>query len=199
MTRTSPGTNSGFTLVELMITLVIMAIVITVGLPSFNDFVASQRVRTAASDLAADMAFARAEAIKESRPVVVEPIAGPGDWRRGWRIWVDIDGDRLLGANETRKIGDPIAGRSAVCGPATLNSGIVFRPDGRAAFPNTTLATLAPVGDTDGIKVSDDLGDAAPANDRVRTVFIGISGRATVQIQDPGYSATPRAACPSFP
>jgi prepilin-type N-terminal cleavage/methylation domain-containing protein len=191
-------TSRGFTLIELMITLVILAIVITIGVPSLSDFIASQHVRTTASDIMADMAFARAEAIKESRLVVMEPIGGAGNWKSGWRIWVDIDSDRARGADETRKSATPISGRTGLCGPATMNSGIVFRPDGRAAVPNTTLATLAPIGETDGIKVSDDLADAASTNDRVRTVFIGISGRPGVQIQDSG-SATPRAVCPAFP
>ena len=109
------GRSAGFTLIELMITLVIMAIVLTVGVPSFIDFIATQRVRTAASDLAADMAFARAEAIKESRWVIMEPIGGAGTWKDGWRIWVDLDNSRTRAAAEDRKTATGVSSRGKVC------------------------------------------------------------------------------------
>jgi len=181
MTRTTPGTNTGFTLIELMITLVIMAVVITIGVPSFNDFIASQRVRVTASDIVGDIALARAEAIKESRRAMMEPLTA-GDWKNGWRVCVDVNGnDGCDAPDEVRKIATPIPGRTKVC--ATPDEAIVFRPDGRtirAAASSTA----------DGIRVSDDLGDGTGANDRVRLVFLGVSGRPSVDIQDGG------TACP---
>ncbi|MGH8639559.1 MAG: GspH/FimT family pseudopilin, partial [Burkholderiales bacterium] len=129
-------TCRGFTLIELMITLAILAIVITVGVPSLSDFVASQRVRTTASDIIADMAFARAEAIKESRIAIMAPI-NAANWKDGWRICVDLDGGGDCDVpGEVRKTATPVSGRTKVC--ATPNAPIVFRPDGRVSNPNTT-------------------------------------------------------------
>ena len=169
----------GFTLVELMATLVIMAIVITIGVPGLTDFIASQRVRTTASDLVADMALARAEAIKESRQAIMERLAGAtSTWKDGWRICVDINSNGTCDAAEVRKATTPVPGRTAVCATtADLNDRIVFRPDGRV------LRTTAP-GASDGIKVSDDNADSATSNDRIRLIFLGISGRARMEIQD---------------
>jgi type IV fimbrial biogenesis protein FimT len=55
---------SGFTLIELITVLVIAGIVAVIGAPSITDFFASQRVRTATSDITSDIAFARAKAIE---------------------------------------------------------------------------------------------------------------------------------------
>jgi len=169
----------GFTLVELMATLVIMAIVITIGVPGLTDFIASQRVRTTASDLVADMSLARAEAIKESRQAIMERVAGAtSTWKDGWRICVDINGNGTCDAAEIRKTTTPVPGRTAVCATtADLDDRIVFRPDGRV------LRATAP-GAGDGIKVSDDNNDGATSNDRIRLIFLGISGRARMEIQD---------------
>ena len=190
----SPGCRAcaGFTLIELMITLTIMALVITVGIPSLSSYVNAQRVRTAASDLVADMAFARAEAIKESRQAIMERVTGAtGTWKDGWRICVDVDSDGTCDAAEVRKIGSPLSGRSKVCSTTSdLDTRIVFRPDGRV------IRDSAP-GANDGIKVSDDNDDADTANDRIRLIFLGVSGRARMEIQDNDPDHPTRGtACP---
>jgi type IV fimbrial biogenesis protein FimT len=183
---TERRTEFGFTLIELMVTLVIMALVITIGVPGLTDFIASQRVRTTASDLVADMSLARAEAIKESRQAIMERLAGAtSTWKDGWRICVDLNGNGTCEAAEVRKATTPVPGRTAVCATtADLDDRIVFRPDGRV------LRTLAP-GANDGIRVSDDNGDTATGNDRIRLIFLGISGRARMEIQDSVGTACP--------
>lgn len=175
------GVNRGFTLIELMITLVILGIVLTVGVPSLHEFVGSQRVRTAASDLVADMAFARAEAIKESRRVIMQRLAGAtSTWKDGWNICVDLDGDNTCSAGEIRKSATPLSGRTKVCATtAELDNNIVFRPDGRIVRTTAVAAT-------DGILISDDFDDSNADNDRARLVYLGVSGRPSVEILDGG-------------
>jgi len=184
--------SRGFTLIELMITLVIMALVITVGIPSLTEFVAAQRVRTAASDLVADIALARAEAIKESRPAILERLTGAtGTWKDGWRVCVDFDRNGSCGTAEVRKVTTAISGRSRVCATAAdLANRIVFRPDGR-------IVRVGTPGANDGLKVSDDYADADTSNDRIRLVFLGVSGRARIEVQDNDpENPTRGTACP---
>jgi len=186
-----PGIEQGFTLIELMITLVILAVLITVGVPSLTDFISTQRVRTTASDLISDMAFARAEAIKESRQVFFERVAGTTNtWKDGWRICVNLNGpaDTACDNNEIRKVTTTVPGRTKVCAlTADSNDRITFRPDGRVSGSTVNA----------GLKVSDDNGDSATANDRIRAVFIGISGRANMEIQDNSPADPTRGtACP---
>jgi type IV fimbrial biogenesis protein FimT len=60
---------SGFTLVELVIALSIAAILAAIAVPSFQETIASQRVRAAASALYGSLIYARSEAIKRNWPV----------------------------------------------------------------------------------------------------------------------------------
>jgi type IV fimbrial biogenesis protein FimT len=187
--KPTPSIHAGFTLIELMITLVIMAILITVGAPQLNDFIASQRVRTVTSDLMADMAFARAEAIKESRRAIMERLAGAtSTWKDGWRVCVDLNSNGVCEAAEVRKTGTPIPGDAATLVCAThsdLATTIVFRPDGRVMRPNAATVT-------DGLKVQIDVGaDGSATNDRIRLVFLGLSGRASMEIQDKRSDSPP--------
>ncbi len=61
----------GFTLVELMITLAVSAIIVTVAVPSFASFIRSQRASTQANDLLVSLTFARSEALKRGVPISV--------------------------------------------------------------------------------------------------------------------------------
>ena len=79
-----PGRSAGFTLTELLITVSIGALLLTVAVPSFTNLILTQNVRTSASDLQTSLIFARSEAIKRAAPVNVVPAAG--NWRNGWTV-----------------------------------------------------------------------------------------------------------------
>lgn len=83
--------SAGFTLVELMMTLVILAILVTVALPNFTGFILNQRVKTTAFELVAALNYARSEAIKRNQNVVLQ--ATGGDWLQGWTL--QAGGDTL--------------------------------------------------------------------------------------------------------
>lgn len=59
-----PGRSRGFTLVELMVTIAIAAILITIAVPSFRNLMVSNALTTAANDIVGAMNLARMEAIK---------------------------------------------------------------------------------------------------------------------------------------
>ncbi len=66
-----PQSTRGFTLVELMVVIAIVAILATLAAPSFNTFIAKQRIRSAAYDLAQTFQTARSNAILTRRAVDV--------------------------------------------------------------------------------------------------------------------------------
>jgi type IV fimbrial biogenesis protein FimT len=65
------GHQSGVTLIELLVVLVVLAVFVTLGIPSFNSVFERNRVTGAAQALYADLQFARAEAIKRNLDVAV--------------------------------------------------------------------------------------------------------------------------------
>lgn len=66
-----PHSMRGFTIVELMVVIVIVAILAVLAAPSFNSFIAKQRIRSAAYDLAQTLQTARSNAILTRRSVDV--------------------------------------------------------------------------------------------------------------------------------
>jgi type IV fimbrial biogenesis protein FimT len=78
-------TQAGFTLIELVVTLVIAAILAAVAMPAMSTMLVSNRIRTGSTDLMSALLLARSEAIKRNGQVAVQP-AVPGDWSKGWIV-----------------------------------------------------------------------------------------------------------------
>jgi prepilin-type N-terminal cleavage/methylation domain-containing protein len=84
--------KDGFTLVELIVTLAIIAIITSIGVPQITSFGSSYKVRSAATDLLQHMKLAKAMAIKENREylIIFDPV------RERYLIGHDGDGDGNL-------------------------------------------------------------------------------------------------------
>jgi type IV fimbrial biogenesis protein FimT len=79
----------GFTVVELMVSVAIAAILITVGLPAFNGFIGQQRLTTYTNDMVAAVAYARSEAAKLGGVVSVQALVTGDDgneWGGGYCV-----------------------------------------------------------------------------------------------------------------
>lgn len=91
--------QSGFTLIELMITLVVAGILVTIGVPSYLTVSQNARASELASGLTSAVALARAEAIRRGEPVSVCPSDDAstcsGSWTDGWIAIVPSDGEVL--------------------------------------------------------------------------------------------------------
>ena len=108
-----PAADDGFTLIELLFTIAVMAIFSALAAPAFGQFVASQRVKTAASDLSSALMAARSEAMKRNLNVALEPVSS--DWKNGWTLTA---GGTIISRHEA--VGDLV-----ITGPApnlTYNS-----------------------------------------------------------------------------
>ncbi len=90
-------TNSGFTLVELLMTLVIIGIMASLASASFQGIFERNTVKTEADAALHTMKLARSEAIKRSNTVTVSAAGG---WDQDWQVLSDIDGDGNLDAGD---------------------------------------------------------------------------------------------------
>lgn len=93
----------GFTLIELMVTISVAAIMLLVVGPSMRGFIEGARLRTAASDLSSSFVYARSESIKRGLNVSVCKSAdievdspecdNAATWTQGWLVFVDRNAD----------------------------------------------------------------------------------------------------------
>ena len=67
MEPTNKLNASGFTLIELLVTVAVIAIVLTIGVPSFQQVIMTNRMATQANDLLGSMNLARSEAVKRGQ------------------------------------------------------------------------------------------------------------------------------------
>lgn len=75
---------SGFTIIELLMAIAILAILTAVAVPSLRDLVVTARVRGAAEDIRASFQRARSEAVTRNSEVEVRVVGG--DWAAGWEL-----------------------------------------------------------------------------------------------------------------
>lgn len=85
--------QSGFTLIELLVTMTIFAILLAIGVPSYQSITTSMRMSGEIDSLMSDLKFARSEAVKRGLSVSACPTAGTPcgstgtDWSAGWIIY----------------------------------------------------------------------------------------------------------------
>lgn len=121
--RTVRRVAAGFTMIELMVTVAVLALLASLAAPGMQKLVAAQKLRSASYDLVADFTLARSEALKRASTVQVTPTSS--DWRNGWSVMV---GTTVL--SQRNAIG---TGLTATCPSATAS----FDASGR--FSSATL------------------------------------------------------------
>lgn len=153
--RTTPVVvrrTRGYSLIELMAVLAIIAIMLGFAVPSFQEFVVNYRTSVQTNDLLADLAIARTEAVKYSRPTVVRSAGG--DWSDGWVVGTDLDRDGDIADEEIVKsqgrAQDGFTIMAGLEGGAAADE-ITFSPTGAVVLPagNTPVefAVCRPDGD----------------------------------------------------
>ena len=85
-TPRAPHRMQGFTLVELMIVVLVLAIMLGLAAPAFRDIVFAQRVKSASFDVFSSLVMARSEAITRNTTVTVAAVSGNTNWAGGWTV-----------------------------------------------------------------------------------------------------------------
>jgi type IV fimbrial biogenesis protein FimT len=140
----SPIRQQGFSLSEVIATLGVLGVSLSLVVPSLSSMTASNLRATSINDLVATLHVARNEAITLNEVIVICPsqdgeTCAPVAWEAGWIRFVDANGDFAVGAGE-RVLGTraPLAGlqiRSDAFGRA-----FGYLPSGRVSSPDRGLA-----------------------------------------------------------
>lgn len=101
---------AGFTAIELMVTVSIMALLMAIAAPSFIPLIENWRVRQATEQLQSTLYYARSEAIKRGGQVAIQKLlnntngctsaSGNRDWDCGWIVCHDIDNNGKCATTE---------------------------------------------------------------------------------------------------
>lgn len=167
-----PASERGFTLIELMVTVAVLAILLSIAIPNYQTFVLNSRMASQTNDLVTALNLARSEAVKRAANVTVcassDGATCTGGWAAGW-IVRDAAGTPI-------RVQQALGGSSSLSGGADVTSTITFTASGRTTIPTTATAasttlTLCP---------------PSPAS---------VQGRA-IQIERTGRSRSASVACP---
>jgi prepilin-type N-terminal cleavage/methylation domain len=174
-------TQFGFTLVELMITTIVAAIVVTMAGPSFQRLIQDNRLSAQANEVVTALLLARSEALKRSTRVTVcrsanatavTPGCGGGTgWEDGWVVFVDPNNTGVIDAGErVLRVHETLGGTSTLKGNANVANRVTFFANGAAIG---TVGTLV---------LCDDRG----YGDKAKAVVISFAGRVrSVKATDP--------------
>lgn len=152
--------GNGFTIIELMVVVAVLAIAAAVAVPSFTNVIEANRLASETNRLLASINFARSEAVKIGDDVSLRAV--DGGFANGWCAVTAGDCD---GANVIREFEGGDMSYAAAANEVTFNS------RGEQATANFSIQ----------IEPTDcEAGEA----DRRRTITISISGRSSIQKGD---------------
>jgi type IV fimbrial biogenesis protein FimT len=90
-------TQAGFTLYELLITVLVIGVILTFAVPNMQDFARNSRMTSTANDMHAAFHLARSESSRAKSNITICPSANGascgGTWEDGYIVFVDEDGD----------------------------------------------------------------------------------------------------------
>lgn len=168
----------GFSLIELMVVVAITAILLVIGLPSFQGSMRSNRVATATNELMSSFALARSEAIRSPGGAAIcsteDGSSCDGDWSIGWMVWIDMDGDGLPDGANDRVLRHVETNRNLVL---TMDSAVDAVGEGEAVTIRFDRLGRRIGGDRT-VTVEPDV--CPPGHDLVRDVDLSPTGQVTI-------------------
>lgn len=139
--------KNGFTLIELMVTLSVLAILLTIAVPNLQMFIQNSRLMSQTAGLVGDLNFARSEAIKRGGAVNIcasadgATCSGAVTWETGWIVFNEnsVPLNTTVDAGEAiLRVTPALGGNNTMRAPAG-RSAIQFSPQGYSVGFTTTF------------------------------------------------------------
>jgi type IV fimbrial biogenesis protein FimT len=138
------GVSNGVTLIELLVTLSIASILLTVAVPGFRVFIQDSRLTTQINNFASAMMLAKSEALKRSSSATVCPstngtsCTGGSAWSNGWLVFSDPNRNGAVDADEEIiQVGPALTGGNTLSGGRTR---ITFDANGFSLGLNDSIS-----------------------------------------------------------
>ncbi len=166
----------GLTLVELLVAIAVFAIVASLAVPGFRDFVQNNRTSTQANELVSALNLARTEAVRRGSVVTVCPANDnaddcANDWTNGWLVFVDnADPGDTPEVDEVLRIWEPL--------PSSANI------DGGGNGAPPTELQFRGLGDVEGAGGSFRVHFDGCTGDNARRIAVNAVGRPSVTRED---------------
>lgn len=129
--------SSAYTLIELIITLLIVAILALIAAPSMKDFVKNERLTGQINSVISNLMLARSEALKRNLPVVIcassDNATCTGSPKQGWIVFVDADSSSSMTSGD-----EIIQIQQALKGNVYFNGFGTITYDNRGFTPNSS-------------------------------------------------------------
>lgn len=170
-TKTS-SRNGGYTLIELLTTVAVAAIVTTAAVPGLRSFVQNNRIAAQTNELVASLVLARSEAVTRGVAATIcassdgASCSGATDWASGWLVFADLAapvGALDAGTDVLLRAHPGLAGGAAL---TASTAAVTYRADG---FLDAAAAA------------SFELRIAGCTRQEARDVAVGLSGRTAVE------------------
>lgn len=190
--------QTGFTLLELMLVVVLAGLLLSIGVPAMGNFIRNARITGVANDVMAGLHFTRSEAIKRRQPVTLctsadplaaNPVCTASTQLLGWIAFVDDNGDNIVDASDGNGVRD--AGELVLLQREMLPNTVTARSSAnpfRVTYLNTGFALNVNAAQ---LVICDDRGNENSGGElsAARGILISVTGRAGVtrdptEIQD---------------
>lgn len=175
--------NKGFTLIELMVTLAVAAIVLGMAIPSFNAQIQNNQAQATAESFIDALNYARSEAVKRVRRVSLcasaDGASCGGDWKDGYIVFVDaVTSDDISPPDTSLGV---LKAWGAQKSNATLT--VAFDDASAATFIRfTSLGALAKTTPAPS-KIQADINFDGCTGTNAPRVTVGITGMVSMQMQ----------------
>ena len=141
----APTSNRGFTLLELLVTIAVAAILLAIAIPSYLGMVQRNTIAANANDLVGDFNYARSEAVTRGQPVNVcassnQTSCGGGNWDEGWIIFAPAAGTTAPTNDNILRVHGRLDGTINVGFSRGTGTPVVFDANGFARASNGTFA-----------------------------------------------------------